>query len=85
MTMNLLLTEEVPDRAALAAELLKTEEYVEMVLSYLRLGCNTTDLVLRRCPLDGVARGAIRKYARVFILKKITLEFHGCDPHCGGF
>ena len=74
--MNLLLTEEVPDRAALAAELLKTEEYVEMVLSYLRLGCNTTDLVLRRCPLDGVARGAIRKYARVFILKKITLEFH---------
>lgn len=74
--MNLLLTEETPDRAALSAELLKTEEYVEMVLSYLRLGCETTDLVLRRCALDEIVRSAIRKYARLFILKKITLEFH---------
>lgn len=74
--MNLLLTEEVPDRGALLAELLKTEEYVEMVLSYLRLGCDTTDLLLRRCLLDDVVRGAVRRYARLFILKKITLQFH---------
>jgi len=74
--MNLLLTEETPDRGALSAELLKTEEYVEMVLSYLRLGCDTMDLVLRRCPLDDIVRGAVRKYARLFILKKIALQFH---------
>ncbi|MCI2058374.1 MAG: sensor histidine kinase [Oscillibacter sp.] len=73
--MNLLLEEEPPDRAALSAELLKTEEYVEMVLSYLRLGSDTTDYVLRRCELDDVVRAAVRKYARVFILRKITLRF----------
>ena len=74
--MQLLLTEDPPDRSALSAELLKTEEYVEMVLSYLRLGCDTTDFVLRRCSLDGIIRAALRKYARLFILKKITLQFH---------
>lgn len=73
--MNLLLTEETLDRSTLSAELLKTEEYVEMVLSYLRLDCDTTDLVLRRCPLDDIVRGAVRKHARLFILKKITLRF----------
>lgn len=74
--MNLLLTEESLDRSAISAELLKTEEYVEMVLSYLRLDCDITDLVLRRCPLDEIVRRAVRKYARLFILKKITLRFN---------
>lgn len=77
--MNLLLTEETLDRSALSAELLKTEEYVEMVLSYLRLDCDTSDLVLRRCPLDDIVRRAVRRYARLFILKKITLRFDETD------
>lgn len=73
--MDLLLQKDAPDRAALAAELLKVEEYVEMVLGYLRLGSETTDLVLQRYPLDQVVRGCLRRYARLFILKKITLRF----------
>lgn len=59
----------------LAAELLKIEQYVEMVLSYLRLGSQTTDYVLRRCALDDIIRGAVRKFARLFILKHISLDF----------
>lgn len=63
------------DREALSAELLKIEEYVEMVLGYLRLDSDTTDYVLRRCALDDIVRGSLRRYARLFILKKLTLEF----------
>lgn len=73
---QLLLQESPPDRDALGVEMLKIEEYVEMVLSYLRLGSDTTDYVLRHCELDGIVREAVRKYARVFISKKIRLEFN---------
>lgn len=73
--MELLLTETPPDAGALSAELLKIGEYVEMVLSYLRLDGGASDFVLRRCGLDGIVRSAVRKYARLFILKKISLRF----------
>lgn len=73
--MGLLLTQTPPDTDALSAELVKTEEYVEMVLTYLRLGSDTTDFVLRSCPLDDIVRGALRKLARLFIIRHITLDF----------
>lgn len=74
--MNLLLqTSEDHESAALTAELFKIGQYVEMALSYLRLGSETTDYVLRRCDLDELVRGCLRKYARLFILKKIALRF----------
>lgn len=69
-----LLLQEREDSGALQVELLKIEQYVEMVLSYLRLDSDSTDYVLQDCDLDGILRGAVRKLARMFILKKITLE-----------
>lgn len=62
------------DSAAVSAELFRIEQYVDMVLSYQRLGSDTVDLVLRRVGLDGVVRGCVRKYAGLFILKKLPLE-----------
>lgn len=73
--MQLLLTQTPPDSEAVAAELVKIEEYVEMVLSYLRVNSDTSDLVLCRCNLDEIVRSNLRKLARLFILKKITLHF----------
>ena len=69
-----LLLQERPDSGPMAVELLKIEQYVEMVLSYLRLDSDSTDYVLQDCDLDGILRGAVRKLARMFILKKITLD-----------
>ena len=46
-----------------------------MVLSYLRLDSSSTDYVLQDCSLDQLLRGAVRKLAKMFILKKITLDF----------
>ncbi len=71
--MGLLLQEE--PRPELEGELLKIEQYVEMVLGYLRLGSDSTDYVFRNCRLDDLLRQAVRKYARLFILKKISLDF----------
>lgn len=73
--MHLLTQEKQVNRNALNAELLKTGEYVEMVLSYLRLESDTTDYVLHQYELDKIVKECIRKYAQIFILKKIHLEF----------
>lgn len=71
--MRLLLEDENTDAAAVGAELFRIEEYVEMVLGYLRLGSESTDYVFRPCRVDAVVRSAVRKYARFFIQKKLTL------------
>ena len=65
-----LLFQETP-QPELEVELLKIEQYVEMVLGYLRLGSGSTDYVFREESLDLMLRQAVRKYARLFILKKI--------------
>ncbi len=73
--MGLLLQSEAPDGALLKGELFTMEKYVDLVLTYQRLGGDTTDLVLKSCDLDSVIRGAVKEYARLFILKKLTLTF----------
>lgn len=74
--MHLLLQQGAPvDEEALGGELFKIEEYVGMVLSYLRLDSDTTDYVLGSCGLDELVKSCVRKYARLIILKKIELEF----------
>ncbi len=75
--MDLLLQEDdSPHRGELEIELLKIGQYVEMVLSYLRLDSDSTDYVLREYPIDDILRQAVRKFAKMFILKKIALDFH---------
>ena len=64
-----------PSGREIEMELLKIRQYVERVLSYLRLDSDSTDYVLREYPLDDILRQAVRKFARMFILKKITLDF----------
>ena len=58
-------------RPELEQELFKIEQYVEMVLQYLRLGSMSSDLLIRRYPLDSLVRQAVKKYASVFIHKKL--------------
>ena len=57
------------------AELLKIGQYVDMVLGYLRLDSDSTDYVFQDTELDILIRQAVRKFARLFILKHITLDF----------
>lgn len=59
---------------ALSAELFRVERYVELVLSYLRLGGVSTDYMIRTVDLDGILRQAARRYAPLFIRGKVSLE-----------
>lgn len=73
--MDLLLQAGTDRATEMEIELQKIAQYVDMVLQYLRLDSTDKDLVLQRCQLDAVVRQTVRKYAKLFILKKIQLVF----------
>ena len=74
--MRLLLQQEESDRnRELLSELFKIEQYVLMVLQYLRLESESSDLVLKNQSLDDIIRQAVKKYAPLFIRKKLTLVY----------
>lgn len=78
--MHLLIQSGEPLKASkLGAELFKIEQYVGMVLQYLRIESPDHDLVLQECDLDAVVRQAVRKYARTFIGKKLALDYGQLD------
>lgn len=56
-------------------ELFKIEQYVEMALNYLRVEDISSDLVFKKYELDDMVRQVIRKYAKIFISKKIKIDF----------
>ena len=60
-------------------ELFKTEQYVEMVLSYLRTEEMSADLMLQEYETDNLVRQAVKKYSSMFILKKIHLDYQTTD------
>lgn len=71
----ILQAEDIKENRALAAELFRVEQYVEMVLSYLRLGSETSDFVFQEYKLDEIIRQAIHKYAAQFIRKRIRMVY----------
>ena len=74
--MRLLLAEDSgANNALLLAELFKTEQYVDMVLQYVRLNSDSRDLLIKKCELDEIIKSSLRKYARLFALKKLDFSF----------
>ena len=73
--INFLLDNEEIDTKVFRQELFKIERYVEMVLTYIRLGSETSDYVITSIDLDEVVRENIKKYATLFINKKIKLKY----------
>lgn len=69
-----LLLEEQADQEQLQ-QLFRIEQYAGMALWYTRLGSDTTDYVFHRVALDEVIRECVRKYAGMFIRKKIRLNY----------
>ena len=74
-----LILQTKPENSAMEieGELFRVEQYVEMVLNYLRLDSDSTDFVFRTCALDDIIRQCVRKYAKQFIRKRIRLEYEG--------
>ena len=63
----------------LASELKRIEQYVEMVLAFVRLDSCSSDYLFARVPLDRIIKEAVKGLAGQFIGKKIRLEY---EPAC---
>ena len=68
-----LQNEDSPLSRQLSDELQRIEQYVEMVLAFLRLDSGSKDYVFREHELDPIIRDAAKKFAGQFIRKKIAL------------
>lgn len=75
-SMRLTLQNEDSDLVrSLSGDLMRVEQYVEMVLVFLRLDSSTTDYVIRSHSLDDIVRPAVRKFAGEFIRRRLRLDF----------
>ena len=64
---RLLLQEEKPRPQEIQNELFKVEQYVEMVLGYLRTEDMASDIRFEEMDMDSLIREQIHKFARIFI------------------
>lgn len=69
--------EDTPASRRLSRDLLRVEQYVEMVMAFLRLDSPSTDYVFRPCALGPVVRRAVRRYAEEFIARGLSVS---CEP-----
>lgn len=67
--------EDVPEARRLASELSRIEQYVEMVLVFVRLGSDYSDYVFTQQDIDEIIRSSVKKFASEFIDRRIRLEY----------
>lgn len=72
--LKLLFEDKVPDTYECKSELFKIENYVEMVLNYLRFEEMSGDLVLEKCNLESLVKQTIKKYSTIFIHRHLSVE-----------
>lgn len=74
--MGLILQDgDSPEYSELSENLQRIEQYADMVLCYLRLDSDSTDLVIREYDLDGIVRQAVRKFSSQFIRRRLRLVY----------
>jgi signal transduction histidine kinase len=73
--MRLLIRSEPSESVnELSLELFKIEQYVEALLQYLRLETMSSDLLLAEYAVGAIVKQAVRKYAKMFISRGISLR-----------
>lgn len=59
----------------LGEELFRIEQYVEMVLVFLRLDSDYSDYVIKECSLDDIVKASVKRFSSQFIRKRISLDY----------
>ncbi|MBP3637664.1 MAG: sensor histidine kinase [Clostridia bacterium] len=67
--------EDSPLSRTLMSELMRVEQYADMVLTYLRLDTDSTDYVIREYDVDSIVRQAVKRFAGEFIARKLMLDY----------
>lgn len=74
--MDLMLqTSHLAEAQDMQHELLQIQQYVDMVLGYLRLDSDSSDYLFAHYQLDIIIRQALRKFAPSFIRKRLQLHY----------
>ncbi len=74
-----LQNEDTPLSRKLSGDLFRVEQYVEMVLTFLRLDSESTDYVIQEYDLDVIVKQAVRKFAGEFIGRKLSLIYESLN------
>lgn len=59
----------------LSSDLFRIEQYVDMVLTFLRLDSDSTDYVFKEYDLDEIVKPAVKKFSSEFISRKLRLVY----------
>lgn len=78
MRLNLQNEDSVLSRK-LMADLFRIEQYVEMVLMYLRLDSDSSDYVIKEYEIGSIVKAAVKKFSGEFISRKISLDMKEID------
>ncbi len=64
----------VSENTVIDQELFKIEQYVEMALQYIKIKQLSSDLVIREYSLKHIVYTGVKKYAALFIYKKLSID-----------
>lgn len=67
------------DDALLKQELFKVERYADLALEYARMRELSSDLTVDRCDLRALVKGAVKKYALLFVYQKLKVTIEPFD------
>ena len=70
-----LQNEDTPLSRKLSSDLLQIEQYVEMVLAFMRLDSDSSDYVFKEYSIDSIIKQAVARFASEFIDRKLRLEY----------
>lgn len=74
MRLNL-QNEDSPFSRKVSLDLFRIEQYVEMVMMFLRLNSESSDYVIREYDLDQIVRRSVKKFAGEFINRRLSLIY----------
>lgn len=74
--LRLVLESGEADKAVLLRELFSIERYADLALQYARLSGIASDIVIEDLDLDAIVRDSVKKYALLFIYKKLSVDLH---------
>lgn len=74
-----LQNEDTPLARKLSSDLFRIEQYVEMVLAFLRLDSTSGDYVFREYGIDAIVKQSVAKFASEFIDRRIRLLYEPTD------
>lgn len=74
-SLDLILNDHPIDSNAAKNEVFEIEEYIDNLLSYMRLESLSTDFVFEEVSLDALVSSSIKKYSKVFIRRKNKVDF----------